>query len=450
MGRTIVAEESTQSYIENLYGNHQWLVGLIVGQNSPQKDFVVQFIRTPVIDEEVDSNDAKKRSTNKTTLGDVDEQWVAEHASQISRMLPGGVTVIGIFAFASPDVMTKSQAKLRQIIFAIQKTMKKQEVIPKEDTFSERILLQICAVTRKTTCRTVDVSDHKSSFRPAEWKYQSFVNRWSSLQSQVVVDVKLQINSQISHKSSFSKQVKNALQPWCRMISNSLTLVGGKIRKSTEQLENTQTHKKKGQSSTTGPQSYRVQLLSQNNSCDDNIQKKECIVTLKLKGCIHGKAYVNAKATVGEATQALKEDVINSLLSRCELLCDDLRQSDEDIPEINVMPRRVCVQLPNTPVDVSDYMFQDETIQDSLDRFAELLDLQVNEDELQTDIEELPGDLDFEKLTEKVTRKVKVDDGQQEDASKTTSKAQYLNIAVSAAGAMLAVVMSYLLLSQDV
>ncbi|XP_070532756.1 protein odr-4 homolog isoform X2 [Ptychodera flava] len=419
MGRSVVAEEIVQTYVESMFGVHQWLFGLIIGQNSSQKDFAIQLIKTPSQDEDADS---KEKAKNKARLDSIDEQWIAEHARQVSRMLPGGISIIGVFALAPPDMMNKSQAKLRQIIFEVRKTMKKQEILAKED---------------------------QSTFRPAEWKYQPFINRWAVLQSRVSLDIRIPIIKVKASKSGLQRQIQNGLQPWCKIVSDSLTTIGGKLRKPSEQLDTTQSHKRKGTSSSSaGSQTFHVQLLSTFDLKSNGIVQKECTSQITLRGTVHGMAYVNNKATVSEATQFLKEDLINSLQSRCELLLEDLEQSEEGVHDVNILPRRVCVTLPKVSVNISDYMFQDEVVQDSLDRFSELLGLPITENQIQTDLECLPEEADLEMPKETIP--VKADLKQREDEEdRGKSKSQYLNVAVSAAGAMLAVVMSYLLLVQD-
>ena len=33
----------------------------------------------------------------------INEEWVVEHACQVSRMLPGGLAVVGLYVFAPED-----------------------------------------------------------------------------------------------------------------------------------------------------------------------------------------------------------------------------------------------------------------------------------------------------------------------------------------------------------
>lgn len=71
-------------------------------------------------DEEEETEQTSKRQRRKSqskppSLEEMNEQWAATHAKQVTMMLPGGLSVIGIFAMAPPAMMQAAQAKLRQV-----------------------------------------------------------------------------------------------------------------------------------------------------------------------------------------------------------------------------------------------------------------------------------------------------------------------------------------------
>jgi len=71
-------------------------------------------------DDEDDAEVQEKRSRRKSqskppSLDEINEQWAATHAKQVTMMLPGGLSVIGIFALAPPAMMQAAQVKLRQV-----------------------------------------------------------------------------------------------------------------------------------------------------------------------------------------------------------------------------------------------------------------------------------------------------------------------------------------------
>lgn len=89
------------------------------------------MVRTPEPEEDKASDDdeeasaeTKKKTRRKSqskppSLEEMNEQWAATHAKQVTMMLPGGLSVIGIFAVAPPAMMQSSQAKLRQVCLCL-------------------------------------------------------------------------------------------------------------------------------------------------------------------------------------------------------------------------------------------------------------------------------------------------------------------------------------------
>ncbi|KAI0230080.1 hypothetical protein LSAT2_019513 [Lamellibrachia satsuma] len=63
-------------------------------------------------------------------------------------------------------------------------------------------------------------------------------------------------------------------------------------------------------------------------------------------------------------------------------------------------PIRVFVPVPDMPLSLCDYMFQDEVTTDSMDRFRELLDLVIEPDDIQLDAERIPSEEDLAKSEE--------------------------------------------------
>ncbi|KAK7094511.1 hypothetical protein V1264_006064 [Littorina saxatilis] len=177
MGRSVTADESTEAYIQDLIKGRQWYIGLIIGQLSSQKDFVLRLARTPeaaeddVCDEsevgqleELPSHSKKKKTTQPKSLDKADEQWLAVHATQVTRMLPGGLDVIGIFAVAPSAMLKDSQAKLRQLIYAIHKSVMKNVPVQPPGAVTDRIILQVDSMTSKIVCSSIDVSTIKVGF----------------------------------------------------------------------------------------------------------------------------------------------------------------------------------------------------------------------------------------------------------------------------------------------
>ncbi|RXM99047.1 Protein odr-4-like [Acipenser ruthenus] len=101
MGRTYFVEDSVEQYLQHILdtSGKACVTGLLIGQCSPQRDFVLLAVRTP---------------PKETQSDQVDEEWVVEHATQVSRMLPGGLAVLGVFLGAAPELSVQAQNILRR------------------------------------------------------------------------------------------------------------------------------------------------------------------------------------------------------------------------------------------------------------------------------------------------------------------------------------------------
>ena len=64
-------------------------------------------------------------------------------------MLPGGLNITGVYIFSTPDFLNKNQAKLRQCINAVHKVTERNKFIRSALPHNDRILLHICASSRK-------------------------------------------------------------------------------------------------------------------------------------------------------------------------------------------------------------------------------------------------------------------------------------------------------------
>lgn len=418
MGRTIVADEQSQNYILDILKSGKWCIGLIIGQLTSQKDYAVKLIRTPEpVEDECSEDDEdsaaptkKRKKSRPDSLASVDEQWVAQHAKQVTRMLPGGIDVIGVFVVAPPKMTQPAQAKLRQVLFAIQKVQKRTFPLENDHNITDRILLQVCSETKKFTCRTVDVSDPKNDLRPAEWKVQSSSEAWLKLQSRVSVNIHINI-PQKSQDQMFFKRIQGAILPYCQRIQDGIVMIDDKIRSGQELLEPTSSEGRKGKGkdktqATRKP--INVKFLTQLESSISTAPViQDCTSRMTVKGCINCRAFVHSRSTVEEAIRAIKADFIRSLISRCELLSEDIDVVEEEtsVKELYDTPIRVFGSLPTSPIQFCDYVFQDEKIDEVIQRIKELLDVRVTENDLDLTSEKVATEEDWSRASSSPSEK---------------------------------------------
>ncbi|KFM05194.1 Protein odr-4 [Aptenodytes forsteri] len=385
MGRTYFAEEAVGQYLSDLSTKLKpYVTGLLIGQCSLQRDYVIWAVRTPPKEEQ------KEDGISPSKLASIDEEWITTHASQVAQMLPGGLLVLGVFIIATPELSKDSQNALRKLIFSVEKSLTKRRLWkPAEEEVSDRAALQICSATKKVICRTYDVQDPKSSAKPADWKYQSALSAsWLALDCTVNVNIHIPLLA-TSPNHDLEKNTKTGLNRWSKQIEDSVFLINGQVKDDeTELLEGQKKLRGNTQSSTQFSDVKVLTQLSQGSSPRSTATVQVCSASINLKGAVKCRAYIhNNKPKVKEAIQALKRDIINTLSDRCEILFEDLiinegphRKNFER--EYHVLPQRLFVPVAGSSVMLSDYKFGDETAGEIQERFVEMLDQSVQAEDI--------------------------------------------------------------------
>ncbi|KAM4641601.1 protein odr-4 homolog [Discoglossus pictus] len=382
MGRSYFVEEAAEKYFAKLVLQQKaYVSGLIIGQCSAQRDYVLLTAQTPHKEEQ---DEGTKRKPALSKLDEIDDDWVSMHASQVCRMLPGGLLVLGVFLITSPDLTKDSQNALRKLIFAVEKSSMKNRLWSfDDDDVTDRVALHICSATKKVTCRTFDVKDPKSSAKPADWKYQSSALSWHTVQCNISVDVTVPLPSSSASYQERQKCTRTELAKWAKEIEEAAVLLNKRVR----DIDGDLLDEQKKSSRSAAPSSSQIisaNVLtpsSRNPEPRSTAQVQVCKSSLSLKGTVTCRGYIHTnKAKVRDAVQALKRDILNTVSDRCEILFEDLTldgpQADSD-KETCPLPQRVFVPVTGSTISLCDYIFGDEMTEDLHQRFLEMLDQDV-------------------------------------------------------------------------
>ncbi|NWW93158.1 ODR4 protein, partial [Rhynochetos jubatus] len=441
MGRTYFVEEAVGQYLSDLSTKLKpYVTGLLIGQCSPQRDYVIRAVRTPPKEEQ------KEDSISPSKLASIDDEWITTHATQVSRMLPGGLLVLGVFIIATPELSKDSQNALRKLIFSVEKSLTKRRLWkPTEEEVSDRAALQICSATKKVVCRTYDVQDSKSSAKPADWKYQSALSAsWSALDCTVNVNIHIPLLA-TSLNHDLEKNTKNGLNRWSKQIEDSVFLINGQVKDDdAELLEGQKKLRGNTQSSAQFSDVKVLTQLSQGSNIRSTATVQVCSGSINLRGVVKCRAYLhNNKPKVKEAIQALKRDIINTLSDRCEILFEDLIINEGPHKknferEYHVLPQRLFVPIAGSSVMLSDYKFGDEATGEIQERFVEMLDQSVKAEDIH--IAEEINTVDICPITENM------DDTHQKQLTKATlllKLQQNMGVVIAAAVAVFASIFSF-------
>ncbi|KAM4720820.1 protein odr-4 homolog isoform 2-T2 [Rhinophrynus dorsalis] len=387
MGRSYYVDDAVEKYFSKLIQQQKaYVTGLIIGQYSSQRDYVLLAAQTPHKEEQCEG---LKRKPGLSKLEEIDEEWISMHASQVGRMLPGGLLVLGVFLITAPDLTKDAQSALRKLIFAVEKSSAKNRLWRYDDNdVSERVAIHICSGTRKITCRTFDVNDPKSTAKPADWKYQSTVLSWLTIECNMRVDVTIPLTSSSSSYQEQQKSTRVGLLKWAREMDEAVVLLNGQVKdKDGDLLEE---HKKS--SRFVNPSTSQIitaniltpSPLINDTRCTALVQV--CKSSMSIRGIVKCRGYVHSnRPKVRDAVQAIKRDILNTVSGRCEILFEDIilnGPQNESENEICPLPQRVFVPISGSNLMLCDYVFGDETAEDLQNRFLEMLDQEVQPDVL--------------------------------------------------------------------
>uniref|UniRef100_A0A3Q2XBU5 Protein odr-4 homolog n=1 Tax=Haplochromis burtoni TaxID=8153 RepID=A0A3Q2XBU5_HAPBU len=365
MGRGYIVQDDVEGYLSKLCEQKaDPVTGLLIGQSSTQRDFVVMAIRTP-----------QKEESAAAARNSVDKEWVTEHARQVSRMLPGGLSVVGVFIITNADAKD-ALTTLRQLLFAVENLISSEHLWdPADDDVTDCVTLHINPKTRKTVCRTFDIKDPKSVAKPADWKYQSgLCSSWATVSCSLNVDMLLPLPNNRTSTGNMEECLKEGLKAWAHQIESGLCLIDGKRLPEDSELTVGQLHSPKHTHIHTP-----IFLLT------DVIE--QCGGSVSVTGAIHSRAYLHSnKPKARLAEKLLKRDVVSTVATRVQMMLEELLASDQESKgKLFCLPHRIfCPLKVSGPLCVCDYQFSDEGLSEVTERLKEMLDIDAAEEDLDT------------------------------------------------------------------
>ncbi|KAL6104776.1 odr4 [Pungitius sinensis] len=430
MGRIYIVEDAVEGYLTKQCEQKVVPVtGLLLGQSSTQREYVVMATRTPQREESAASGG-----------NSLDKEWVTEHARQVSRMLPGGLSVLGVFIITDNDAKD-TLTTLRQLVFAVENLISTERLWNSAEDVSDRVVLHVNPKTRKTLCRTFDVKDPKSVAKPADWKYQSGVcSSWSTVSCCLSVDVLVPLPDNTTATEDTDKCLKEGLRGWARRLESAVCLIDGRRPAADSELAG-------GQKRNARP-TYTAQLLitSDERRLTDVVQR--CGGSVSVRGAVYSTAYLHSnKPKARLAEKLLKRDAVSTVTTRAQMVLEELLTSggasegssrDKHQREQFCLPHRVfCPVEASGPVCVCDYHFSDEGPSEVIDRLKEMLDMDAAEKDLDTR-RETPAE---------VWERDAADEPTVETAEALQSKRNYFGAAMATTVALLATAASMLYLN---
>ncbi|RHN70961.1 hypothetical protein MtrunA17_Chr3g0141121 [Medicago truncatula] len=297
-------------------------VGLLIGKFSSALDrvFLFDLIPTPPNDSAEPASsiiqpDKKLASKSKSqTQPDssslfIDKDWVSEHARQVSRMLVGGIKVVGVYVWVNDNAFKNSTLMLCQTVKGV------AEAAPVSDVnWDERLLLQICYGPRRWNCRNCSLSSNitSSSLRPCDFKMGKVLSSFQTFRCMHNFNLRLPILRDGSSKfQTLSDVLHHAISLHAKELADAKALIDGKLVLDNEPC------------SLDGVHEVELLIPFLNNGSIEAYSQRDVSGILSFGGAICSFAYLNSKEPISQAVTDIKGDIITSLQSRLDIICDE-------------------------------------------------------------------------------------------------------------------------------
>ncbi|XP_022768519.1 protein odr-4 homolog [Durio zibethinus] len=409
MVKAVVGEETQLQLAEDRLAQSSIpaQVGLVIGKLSSTLDrgFVFDLVPTPQNDAgqpacsilEPAKDNRKKGSKPKSQTSDssslvIDKDWVAEHARQVSRMMVGGIKVVGIYVWASEAAFKNSTMVLCQTVKGVAEAASFLG-----DGLDERLLIHICYSPRRWTCRNCTLSSNitSSSLRPCDFKMGRVLNSLQTFKCLYNFDLRLPIyQEKISKSETFSDVLSNGISIYAKELQVAKAMIDGNLVVNDETCI------------TDGLHEVELLLPFMKDIYIEACSQKDVIGVVKFSGSVCSFSFLNSKEPISQAVTDIKDDIIRSLQNRLDIICDeadeDLGPPDDGIREASddsssekpisqlvlcslrkicnfSLPRRVFVPW-LAGLFICDHLQSSETLEVVKDHCVELMSMEVPND----------------------------------------------------------------------
>ncbi|KAL3139847.1 hypothetical protein ABBQ38_004145 [Trebouxia sp. C0009 RCD-2024] len=286
-------------------------VGLLIGRSGNSgRSAVLVWLPTPHAPTALQSVEDKLSKTQKRLQQDMQLELavesVVEHGVQVAAMLPGGVSVLGVYLYG-PDAAFANAS--RQMCLML-------DGITSGATTPADKLLFISSKSRKLLCKQHSAGTaNAAALHVCEFKLGPMLPNFSIMTCRYQAIITLPV---LDNAHQLSTHVEAAIAAESQRIQQSIGSIQGMPASGTTLVQDMQ-------------QPLVVELLSPPACCfaAEHRTTEEASVSgrVLLEGVLHGRAVVSKKDTLAAAVDFLKADLIGSLQARVDLLlaeADDL------------------------------------------------------------------------------------------------------------------------------
>ncbi|XP_063219161.1 protein odr-4 homolog isoform X1 [Bacillus rossius redtenbacheri] len=348
------------------------------------------FTTGPIFGQAADPTAAALPPTD--TIEQIDINTVAEHAKQAIRVLPGGMSVLGIFVVGPNLASPEGKAHLCQSLKVLADMCSSdfyQMGIPSNRKF---VVLSANSSEKTLDCSSCEILKKGVSIKPMTYSVVPEII-WHEIAALVDLDIQMLISANRTALPLWD-QLKPLLLKLEEVInSNGIAFPKAGIVKITDTISEVLMKQKKNLASLPiqndldegDKQALMVDVMLKEDlseSKDVNIVSGDGSRMI-LSGAVMCRTYVHNDADVQMCKKVINEDIMHSLIARLEMHCDSLIEEEpDDVCDdvvIHEPPRRMMVRLPCSEVLFSDYLFPGELVTEAKQSLQSLLDVSVRD-----------------------------------------------------------------------
>ncbi|VDK53213.1 unnamed protein product [Anisakis simplex] len=367
----------------------------------------------------------------------IDAEWISEHGSRVVRLLPGGISIVGLLWLADKRLALPARTMLIEALASINKQSDALSSLALRTSDPKMALITVETPLGRPQGYIVDCTrkgaegwQTKVAFTQVHiilnseliimiWAYMwNFKLDWISLESSASVNMTVPINDP-TMLSNFKRQFVAAICEWTQDVVFStfnnasklkellylftdIALVDGRLRHGDDPLRTGTNKKGRASNSPVRIETFASIGTRKDKDCYHGIAQYCSLCIVELSADINVRAAVPSKATVRQAVDAVKEHVIRSICSRAELhyeSTDVVEDEQKDRLSVHQLPRIASTPLPSQPAIVfSDFLFEGDSKFDAHESFNDYLTLDVNEEEIEDDLERHLEDTDLAEI----------------------------------------------------
>ncbi|XP_040950152.1 protein odr-4 homolog isoform X2 [Gossypium hirsutum] len=330
MVKAVVGEESQLQLAEDRLSrsSEPAQVGLVIGKLNSALDrgFVFDLVPTqndagqpacsvlePAKDNKKKGSKSKSQTSDSSSNLVIDKDWVAEHARQVSRMMVGGIKVVGIYVWASEAAFKNSTMVLCQTVKGVA-----EAASTLEDDLDVRLLIHICYSPRRWTCRNCTLSSNitSSSLRPCDFKMGRVLTSLQTFKCLYNFDLRLPIYQEKTSKSeTLVDFLCNGISNYVKELQGAKAVIDGNLVVNDEAC------------TTEGLHEVELLLPFMKDMYIEACSQKDVVGVVNFTGSLCSFSFLNSKEPISQAVADIKDDIIRSLRSRLDIICDE---ADED------------------------------------------------------------------------------------------------------------------------